>query len=182
MKLQHTIKEANEAVTPPLSNEKVDAREVAAKMKTNKDWFGPKLAAAVAKRGKVSHADLDKMLPDFIPGGVIASLFSFKKYKSKHHEHTIREDIITEGGDELDFDDLDSKQQVKIKAAQKVIGGKRAYIMESIHGLIVGFEDIRALSGNKTIRFSDKDLAQFAKLKLRWLDVSPSQQMVAVGI
>jgi len=92
------------------------------------------------------------------------------------------EDTITEGGDELDFDDLDSKQQNKIKVAQKAIGGKRAYIMESAQGLIVGFEDIRFDSSNKTVRFSGKDLAQFARLKLRWLDVSSSQQMVAVGI
>ena len=97
-------------------------------------------------------------------------------------QHTIRENIITEGGDELDFDDLDSKQQNKIKVAQKAIGGKRAYIMESAQGLIVGFEDIRFDASNKTVRFSGRDLAQFAKLKLRWLDVSPSQQMVAVGI
>ena len=39
--------------------------------------------------------------------------------------------------------------------------------MESIHGLIVGFEDIRFDSSNKTVRFSGKDLAQFAKLKLK---------------
>ena len=97
-------------------------------------------------------------------------------------QHTIKEDTITEGGDELDFDDLDSKQQNKIKAAQKAIGGKRAYIMESMHGLIVGFEDIRFDASNKAVRFSGKDLAQFAKLKLRWLDVSGSQQMIAVGI
>jgi len=97
-------------------------------------------------------------------------------------QHTIRENIITEGGDELDFDDLDSKQQNKIKAAQRAIGGKRAYIMESAQGLIVGFEDIRFDASNKTVRFSGRDLAQFTKLKLRWLDVSPSQQMVAVGI
>jgi hypothetical protein len=97
-------------------------------------------------------------------------------------QHMIREEIITEGGDELDFDRLDSKQQNKVKAAQKVIGGKRAYIMESSQGLIIGFEDIRFDASNKNIRFSGKDLAQFAKLKLRWLDVSPSQQMVAVGI
>jgi len=97
-------------------------------------------------------------------------------------QHTIREDTITEGGDELDFDDLDSKQQNKIKVAQKAIGGKRAYIMESSQGLIVGFEDIRFDASNKTVRFSGRDLAQFAKLKLRWMDISPSQQMVAVGI
>ena len=97
-------------------------------------------------------------------------------------QHTIRENIITEGGDELDFDDLDSKQQNKIKVAQKAIGGKRAYIMESAQGLIVGFEDIRFDASNKTVRFSGRDLAQFAKLKLRWMDISPSRQMVAVGI
>ena len=97
-------------------------------------------------------------------------------------QHTIRENIITEGGDELDFDDLDSKQQNKIKVAQKAIGGKRAYIMESSQGLIVGFEDIRFDASNKTVRFSGRDLAQLAKLKLRWMDISPSQQMVAVGI
>ena len=97
-------------------------------------------------------------------------------------KHSITEDIITEGGDELDFDDLDNKQQNKIKAAQRAIGGKRAYIMESAQGLIVGFEDIRFDASNKTVRFSGRDLAQFTKLKLRWLDVSPSQQMVAVGI
>ena len=97
-------------------------------------------------------------------------------------QHTITEDAITEGGDELDFDDLDSKQQSKIKVAQRAIGGKRAYIMESAQGLIVGFEDIRFYASNKTVRFSGRDLAQFAKLKLRWMDISPSQQMVAVGI
>ena len=31
---------------------------------------------------------------------------------------------ITEGGDALDIDELDKKQQNKVKAAQKVIGGK----------------------------------------------------------
>jgi|TARA_R110000851_G_C13005844_1_gene558784 hypothetical protein len=97
-------------------------------------------------------------------------------------KHSITEETITEGGDELDFDDLDSKQQNKIKVAQKAIGGKRAYIMESAQGLIVGFEDIRFDASNKTVRFSGRDLAQFAKLKLRWMDISPSQQMVAVGI
>jgi len=97
-------------------------------------------------------------------------------------QHTIKEDIITEGGDELNFEDLDSKQQNRIKAAQKVIGGKREYIMESAHGLIVAFKDIRYDHSNKTIRLSGKDLAGLAKLKVRWFDVSPVQQTVAVGI
>ena len=97
-------------------------------------------------------------------------------------QHSIAEDIITEGGDELDFDRLDSKQQNRIKAAQKVIGGKREYIMESSQGLIVAFTDIRYDNNNKSIRLSGKDLAGLVKLKVRWFDVSPVQQRVAVGI
>jgi hypothetical protein len=97
-------------------------------------------------------------------------------------QHMIREEIITEGGDELDFDRLDSKQQNRIKAAQKVIGGKREYIMESSQGLIVAFTDIRYDHNNKSIRLSGKDLAGLVKLKVRWFDVSPVQQTVAVGI
>tara|TARA_R110000824_G_scaffold81446_1_gene204743 strand:+ start:1350 stop:1652 length:303 start_codon:yes stop_codon:yes gene_type:complete len=97
-------------------------------------------------------------------------------------QHIIKEEIITEGGDELDFDRLDSKQQNRIKAAQKVIGGKREYIMESSQGLIVAFTDIRYDNNNKSIRLSGKDLAELAKLKVRWFDISPVQQTVAVGI
>ena len=63
-----------EVVEEAVSNEKVDAREVAAKMKANKDWFGPKFVEAVAKKDKVSYVDLEKMFPDFIPGRVIISL------------------------------------------------------------------------------------------------------------
>ena len=82
---------------------------------------------------------------------------------------------ITEGGDELDIDELDKKQQSRIKAAEKVIGGRRLYIMESAQGLIVAFDSPRR-------RFSNKDLSQLLKLKVRWLDVSPSQQSISVGI
>ena len=89
---------------------------------------------------------------------------------------------ITEGGDELDYDSLDKKQQFKINAAQKVIGGKRLYIMETVHGLIVAFDSSRHMGGNKSVRFSAKDLAQISKLKVRWLGVSPAQQSISVGI
>ena len=101
------------------------------------------------------------------------------------------EEVLEEGADEKrqiekyknSMKNINRKaKQIEMALKQKAIGGKRAYIMESIHGLIVGFEDIRFDSSNKTVRFSGKDLAQFARLKLRWLDVSSSQQMVAVGI
>ena len=97
-------------------------------------------------------------------------------------KHSITEDIITEGGDELDFDDLDSKQQNKIKVAQKAIGGKRLYIMETIHGLIVAFDDKRTHSGQKSRRMSLPALSALVSLKIRWLDFSPSQQTVSIGI
>ena len=89
---------------------------------------------------------------------------------------------ITEGGDEVDFDSLDKQQQNKIKAAHKAIGGKRLYIMETMHGLIVAFDGSRHLAGQKTLRFSAKDLSQLTKLKVRWVGVSASQQEISVGI
>ena len=82
---------------------------------------------------------------------------------------------ITEGGDELDIDELDKKQQSRIKAAEKVIGGRRLYIMETVHGLIVAFDSPRR-------RFSNKDLSQLLKLKVRWLETNDSQKTVSVGI
>ena len=82
---------------------------------------------------------------------------------------------ITEGGDELDIDELDKKQQSRIKAAEKVIGGRRLYIMESAKGLVDAFDSPRR-------RFSNKDLSQLLKLKVRWLETNDSQKTVSVGI
>ena len=67
--LKETIREV---LSERLSlGDKVDAGEVAARMKAHKDWFGPKFVEAVAKKDKVSYVDLEKMFPDFIPGRVI---------------------------------------------------------------------------------------------------------------
>jgi len=90
--------------------------------------------------------------------------------------------IITEGGDEVEYDSLDKKQQYKINAVQKVIGGKRLYVMETIHGFIVAFDSSRHMGGNKSVRFNARDLDQISKLKVRWLDVSPAQQSISVAI
>ena len=54
--------------------------------------------------------------------------------------------------------------------------------METIHGLIVAFDGSRHLAGQKTLRFSAKDLSQLTKLKVRWVGVSASQQEISVGI
>jgi GTP1/Obg family GTP-binding protein len=56
-----------------LSDKKVDAKGIADKMKTNQ--MTKAFADKVAKLGKVSAKDLDKMLPDYVDGQVIQSLF-----------------------------------------------------------------------------------------------------------
>ena len=92
---------------------------------------------------------------------------------------------ITEGGQELDIEELDKKQQGRVKEVQKVMGGRRLYIMESARGLIVAFDNIRSagkapLPG--AIRFSYKDLSQLTRLKVRWLESNASQKTVSVGL
>jgi hypothetical protein len=56
-----------------LSDKKFDAKVIANKMKTNK--MTKAFADKVSKLGKVSAKDLDKMLPDYVDGKVILSLF-----------------------------------------------------------------------------------------------------------
>ena len=72
--LKETIREVLSEARGRSLGDKVDAGEVAARMKAHKDWFGPKFVEAVAKKDKVSYVDLEKMFPDFIPGRVIISL------------------------------------------------------------------------------------------------------------
>jgi hypothetical protein len=55
---------------------KHDAKIIATKMKRNKTWFGPKTVAQVSKMKFVSNADLEQLLPDFIPGREIGALFA----------------------------------------------------------------------------------------------------------
>ena len=54
---------------------KHDAKIIATKMKRNKTWFGPKSVAQVSKMKFVTWKDLERSLPDHIPGKEIGALF-----------------------------------------------------------------------------------------------------------
>jgi hypothetical protein len=62
-----------ESVNEAFSDKKVDAKIIADKMRKNSSTKS--FADKVEKLGKVSAEDLDKMLPDFVAGSIIANLF-----------------------------------------------------------------------------------------------------------
>ena len=70
-----------ESVNEAFSDKKVDAKIIADKMRKNSSTKS--FADKVEKLGKVSAEDLDKMLPDFVAGSIIASLFK----ESVNEEH-----------------------------------------------------------------------------------------------
>ena len=70
-----------EEVNEAFSDKKVDAKIIADKMRKNSSTKS--FADKVEKLGKVSAEDLDKMLPDFVAGSIIASLFK----ESVNEEH-----------------------------------------------------------------------------------------------
>jgi hypothetical protein len=62
-----------ESVNEEVSDKKVDAKLIANKMRKNQSTKA--FADKVEKMGKVSHKDLEKMLPDYVSGGIITNLF-----------------------------------------------------------------------------------------------------------
>ena len=64
---------AEENLEEAVSKDKVDAKSVASMMRKDKVLKG--FADKVEKMGKVSHQDLEKMLPDYVDGSAIAKLF-----------------------------------------------------------------------------------------------------------
>ena len=81
---------------------------------------------------------------------------------------------ITEA-EEVEFDSLDSKQQNKIKAVHKHVRGKRGYIFDGIHGLIVQF-----ITGGDMGQISGKQIKGLAKENIRWM--KPGKKDIVVGI
>ena len=81
---------------------------------------------------------------------------------------------ITEA-EEVEFDSLDSKQQNKIKAVHKHVPGKRGYIFDGIHGLIVQF-----ITGGDVGQISGKQIKGLAKENIRWM--KPGKKDLLVGI
>ena len=58
---------------PGFTDKKIDAKIIADRMRKHTDTKG--FADKIAKMGKVSQQDLDKILPDYITGGTIEKLF-----------------------------------------------------------------------------------------------------------
>ena len=62
------------------SKKNVDTKIIANRMMKDKHyrmWFGPKWAQAILKkyRNGVSEADIDRDMPEYVPGALISSLF-----------------------------------------------------------------------------------------------------------
>jgi hypothetical protein len=68
----HKNESVNEGY-PGFTDKKVDAKIIADRMRKHKDTKG--FADKIAKMGKVSQKDLDKILPDYVTGGTIEQLF-----------------------------------------------------------------------------------------------------------
>jgi hypothetical protein len=62
-----------ESVNEAVSDKKVDAKLIANKMRKNQSTKA--FADKVEKMGKVSHKDLETILPDYVSGGLITNLF-----------------------------------------------------------------------------------------------------------
>ena len=78
--------------------------------------------------------------------------------------------------EEVEFDSLDPKDQNKIKAIQKVVGGKRDTVWDGVHGIIVDFS-IREMGMS---RLSKKQLQGLVKSDIRWIEAKPNR--IAVGL
>ena len=76
----HLVESVNEEV----SDKKVDAKLIANKMRKNQSTKA--FADKVEKMGKVSHKDLEKMLPDYVSGGIITNLFKESIKEGKLNE------------------------------------------------------------------------------------------------
>ena len=78
VKIKKVVKE--EKLTEAFSKKKVDTKIIAKRMMKDKHyrmWFGPKWAQAILKkyRNGVSEADIDRDMPEYVPGALISDLF-----------------------------------------------------------------------------------------------------------
>ena len=81
-RLKEIIKEEiqNININEAFSKKKVDTKIIAKRMMKDKHyrmWFGPKWAQAILKkyRNGVSEADIDRDMPEYVPGALISDLF-----------------------------------------------------------------------------------------------------------
>jgi hypothetical protein len=77
----------NESVNEAFPTKKVDAKVIADRMRNHKETKG--FADKIEKLKMVSAEDLDKMLPDYVDGGVITKIF-----KESVNEATLSKDSV----------------------------------------------------------------------------------------
>jgi len=80
-KITESVNEAKKSTQMKQFDKKVDAKLIANRMRNNKSKSAKSFqlnvfADKVSKMGKVSERDINNLLPDYIPGGLIASLFT----------------------------------------------------------------------------------------------------------
>lgn len=134
------------------------------------------------ERGDTVH------VPSINKSGVIVKQYGSKVHvkfvdgKSKTFNHdqikNIQSDNINEA-EEVQFNDLDSKEQKTIQALTKVldVGKYPEAIFKSIHGTVVQFENSKAMGG---YRFDIKELKALSRLPIRWID--SDKKSVNVGL
>ena len=109
---EHLLNEA-------FSKKKVDTKIIAKRMMKDKHyrmWFGPKWAQAIIKkyRNGVSEADIDRDMPEYVPGALISDLF----------------DGLNEGK-------LNEKKETIFDVADRVMKDKQAYKYKSGRGQVM---------------------------------------------
>jgi hypothetical protein len=80
-KIYFELDKRNESY-PGFTDKKIDAKIVADRMRKHTDTKG--FADKIAKMGKVSQQDLDKILPDYVTGGTIEKLFKESVNEGAH--------------------------------------------------------------------------------------------------
>ena len=80
-KIYFELDKRNESVNEAFPTKKVDAKVIADRMRNHKETKG--FADKIEKLKMVSAEDLDKMLPDYVDGGVITKIFK----ESVNEEH-----------------------------------------------------------------------------------------------
>ena len=116
----HEYGDSNESVNETVSDKKVDAKVIANKMRKNQSTKA--FANKVEKMGKVSHKDLEKILPDYVSGALITNLFK---------------ESVNEGVSSADMDKIKgaveaAKSFMNVGAELKKLGMKYTFATEPL--------------------------------------------------
>lgn len=117
-----------------------------------------------------------KGLPNKKESVVLSKLFH--KVREVVREE-LNETMTINEAEEVQMSDLDSNQQKTIQSLSKVldVGKRPEAIFKSIHGVVVQFENSKAMG---SYRFSIKELKTLSKLPIRWIE--SDKRSVSIGL